>query len=89
MKIESFLLAITTFFSVAQLTCVITVPDYKKRLSGHFLKWYFISAIIMILVTFFGKNGGEQASRDLLMYGGFLLFVHVFNEFLADKITSK
>ncbi len=91
MQIDDFLLAITTFFSVAQLTCVITVPNYNKRLDTHFLKCYFITACIMILTTFFGANDEQlvnQTSSDLMMYLGFLFFVHMFNSHLADKIES-
>lgn len=91
MQIENFLLAITTFFSVAQLTCVITVPNYKRRLSSHFLICYFVTAGIMIFATFFGGHDEQTvktASSDLIMYLGFLFFVHMFNGYLADKIES-
>ncbi|MBM4946273.1 hypothetical protein HYO28_22755 [Vibrio parahaemolyticus] len=92
MQIESFLLAITTFFSVAQLTCVITVPDYNNRLHFHFFKCYVITALIMLLTSFFGfhdeKVAQEASASNLLMYLVFLFFVHMFNSYLADKIES-
>lgn len=93
MQIENFLLAITTFFSVAQLTCVISVPNYKKRLDGYFLTCYFITAVLMVFVTFWEatpeKGVPEASTNSLLMYLGFLFFVNMFNSSLADKIEPN
>ncbi|UUM32145.1 hypothetical protein [Vibrio japonicus] len=92
MQIENFLLAITTFFSVAQLTCVITVPDYNNRLNFHFFKCYIVTALIMLLTSFLvfheEKVAQDVSASNLLMYLAFLLFVHKFNGYLADKIES-
>ncbi|MBF4498975.1 hypothetical protein [Vibrio vulnificus] len=92
MQIENFLLAITTFFSVAQLTCVITVPNYNNRLNFHFLKCYAFTALIMLSTSFWAyhdeKVAQEASASNLVMYLVFLLFVHMFNSYLADKIES-
>ncbi len=98
MQIDSLLIAIATFFSVAQLTCVVTVSNYNRRLSTHFLCWYLITIALMFGCTYYTLYSREEAPvvseiADQTMaksyvYMLFLLFVHMFNNFLSDKIES-
>ena len=98
MQIDSLLIAIATFFSVAQLTCVVTVSNCNRRLSTHFLCWYAITIVLMFSCTFYSLYSSEenpivseiinQAMSKSYMYMLFLLFVYMFNSYLSDKIES-
>lgn len=98
MSIDSVLIAIATFFSVAHLTCVVTVPNCKSRLDDHFMKWYFITIAAMYGVTFYLSYSSTESPKvseiaDAAMessyfYIFFLAFVYMFNSKLSDKIES-
>lgn len=91
MEIENFLVAIGTFFSIAQLTCVVTVSNYNDRLSSHFLKWYYIIGSIMVCCIYLTKGetiSFEQIIIESIVYLLFLFFVYMFNSSLANRIES-
>ncbi len=66
---DSFFIALITFFSVAHLTFVFTHKEYKKSILFDFLKLYVaISALIVICVVI-------QASYEGLSGTAFLLYL--------------
>ena len=97
MQYENFLVAISTFFSVAQLTCVVTHPKITaKHLYSYFTATYFLTLTVMIWFTWkttyaslgFNLQTFTDAADLVWPFAVFLFAVYMFNTRLATLLSK-
>ena len=87
----NFLIAISTFYSIAQLTCAIThCKIYNEHLHMFFYKWLVVVSILVLgfLWDFYGLEIKTLVIK-LIPFFMFLLFTHIFCGTLAEKLKNQ
>ena len=93
MNVESlnFLVAISTFFSIAHLTCAIAYPKLcTLKLYFYFHGWYLLMSLLIVLFLwdFYGLEI-NLVIKSAIPFWVFLLFVTVFSNSLATRLTKE